>query len=109
MTFLNLSEDLHSVLTGDCSVIQGNNVLSLLNPHCVESTSAVQITWFVALQKEHGLCRHNYRTSVQCKKKVTDFPVPSRDVTDLTLPLAGNILIIPGQGEFGQLTPLLRT
>jgi hypothetical protein len=34
-------------------------------------------------------------------KKVCGFPVPSRDVTNQTLPLAGNILIIPGQGEFG--------
>jgi hypothetical protein len=33
-------------------------------------------------------------------KKVTDFPVPSRDVTT-KLYLAGNNLIIPGQGEFG--------
>jgi hypothetical protein len=33
------------------------------------------------------------------KKKVSDFPVPSRDVTKL--PQAENNLIIPGQGEFG--------
>ncbi len=33
-------------------------------------------------------------------KKVGDFPVPTRDVTNQILP-AGNNLIIPGQGEFG--------
>jgi hypothetical protein len=33
-------------------------------------------------------------------KKVSDFPIPSRDVTYGTkLSLAGNNLIIPGQGE----------
>ncbi len=35
---------------------------------------------------------------LQCKK---DFPVPSWDVTN-ELSLAGNNLIIPGQGEFGK-------
>jgi hypothetical protein len=34
-------------------------------------------------------------------KKVSDFPVPSRDVTITNLSLAGNYLIISGQGEFG--------
>jgi hypothetical protein len=34
-------------------------------------------------------------------KKVSDFPVPSRDVTINKLSLAGNNLIIPGQREFG--------
>ncbi len=33
-------------------------------------------------------------------KKVTDFPVSSRDVTNQTLP-GGNNLVIPHQGEFG--------
>jgi hypothetical protein len=33
-------------------------------------------------------------------KKFTDFPVPSRDVTNQTLPGRDN-LIVPGQGEFG--------
>ncbi len=33
-------------------------------------------------------------------KKVSDFPVPSRDVTDQQSQ-ARNNLIIPGQGEFG--------
>jgi hypothetical protein len=32
-------------------------------------------------------------------KKVSSFPVPSRDVINQTLPV-GNIIIIPGQGEF---------
>ncbi len=39
-----------------------------------------------------------------CKKKVNDFPVPSRDVTYQTHPgREYNLvnLIIPGQGEFG--------
>jgi hypothetical protein len=36
------------------------------------------------------------------EKKVTDFPIPSRDVTYQTLlSLAGINLIIPRQGEFG--------
>ncbi len=34
-------------------------------------------------------------------KKVTDFSVPSRDVTDKTLP-GGENLIIPGQRKFAQ-------
>ncbi len=34
-------------------------------------------------------------------KKISDFPVPSRDITNQTLP-EGNSLIIPGQGKFGQ-------
>jgi hypothetical protein len=34
-------------------------------------------------------------------EKVIVFPVPSRDVTDQTLPGRENNLIIPGQGEFG--------
>jgi hypothetical protein len=38
------------------------------------------------------------------KKKVTDFPVPSRDVTSQTLP-SGKNLINPGQGEFGYWHP----
>jgi hypothetical protein len=33
-----------------------------------------------------------------CKKKVSDFLVPSRDVTNQTLP--GKEQIIPGQGDF---------
>jgi hypothetical protein len=35
-------------------------------------------------------------------KKVIVFPVPSGDVTNQTLFLAGNSSIIPGQGEFGK-------
>jgi hypothetical protein len=35
-------------------------------------------------------------------KKVSGFPVPSRDVT---YHLARNNLIIPGQGKFGKLHP----
>ncbi len=37
------------------------------------------------------------------EKKVTDYPVPSRDVTNQTPPGReyGNNLIIPGLGEFG--------
>jgi hypothetical protein len=44
------------------------------------------------------------KTSKYTVKKAIDFPVPSRDVTDQTLLrlLAGNNLIIPGQGEFGR-------
>ena len=34
-------------------------------------------------------------------KKVIDFPVRNREVTIAKLSLAGNNLIIPGQGEFG--------
>ncbi len=34
-------------------------------------------------------------------KKVNDFPVPNRDVTN-KLSLARNNLIIPGRGEFGK-------
>ncbi len=69
-TFLNLSEGLHRVLTGDCSCQARQPCTSCpctINPYCAKSTtptSSVQITWFVALQKEHGLCRHNYRTSI---------------------------------------------
>jgi hypothetical protein len=40
--------------------------------------------------------------TIHCKKKVCYFPVPSRDVTDETLSLDGNNLIIPAHGEFGQ-------
>jgi hypothetical protein len=39
--------------------------------------------------------------SIHCKKKVSGFPVPSRDVTD-QLYLAGNNLNIADQGEFCQ-------
>ncbi len=35
-------------------------------------------------------------------KNVSDFLVPSRDVTNQTVPLAGNKSIIPRQGEFGK-------
>ncbi len=34
-------------------------------------------------------------------KKVSDFPVPNRNMSLTKLSLAGNILIIPGQEEFG--------
>jgi hypothetical protein len=37
-------------------------------------------------------------------KKVNEFPVPSRDDTNQTLP-GGNNLTIPGQGEFGKRHP----
>jgi hypothetical protein len=39
--------------------------------------------------------------SIHCQKKVTDFPVPSRGMSQANLSLAGKNLIIPGQGEFG--------
>jgi hypothetical protein len=43
-------------------------------------------------------------TLLHCKKKVSGFPVPSRDVTYQTLP--GRVIIKllqgPGQGEFGK-------
>ncbi len=41
---------------------------------------------------------------VHCKNKVSDFPVPSRDVSN-ELSLAGNNQIIPRQGEFGSKIP----
>jgi hypothetical protein len=47
------------------------------------------------------LRHHSVRSSNRYTvKKVFDFPVPSRDVTYLTL-RAGNNSIIPDQGEFG--------
>jgi hypothetical protein len=39
--------------------------------------------------------------------EVCDFPVPSQDVTN-QLSLFGNNLIIPGQGEFGLFSGLVR-
>jgi hypothetical protein len=41
-----------------------------------------------------------YMQKLTAVDHVSDFPVPSRDVTNQTI-LAGNSLIIPGQGEFG--------
>jgi hypothetical protein len=45
--------------------------------------------------------------AAHCKKKVCDFPIPSRDVTySYTILSPGeNNLIIPGQGEFGKCYP----
>ncbi len=40
---------------------------------------------------------------VHCKKKVSDFPVSSHELTKLSM--EGNNLIIPGQGEFGKWHP----
>jgi hypothetical protein len=42
---------------------------------------------------------------VALKKKISDFPVPSGDVTYQTLPGRESNLIIPGQEEFGQRHP----
>ncbi len=39
--------------------------------------------------------------SMHCKKKSSDFPVPSGDVTNQTLSLAGKNVIFLRQGEFG--------
>jgi hypothetical protein len=41
----------------------------------------------------------NVEHDIHCKKKISDFSVPSQDVTNQTLP--GRDLIISGQGEFG--------
>jgi hypothetical protein len=38
---------------------------------------------------------------MHCKKRLAIFPSPRLDVTNQQLSLAGNNLIIPGQGEFG--------
>jgi hypothetical protein len=38
---------------------------------------------------------------MHCKEKFSGFPVPSR-MSLTKLSLAGNDLIIPGQGEFGK-------
>jgi hypothetical protein len=47
--------------------------------------------------------------TLHCKKKVIVFPFPSRDVTNQTLPAAGNNLIIPGPGRVWLVTSRLGT
>ncbi len=42
--------------------------------------------------------------SIHCKKRLTIFPSPA-EMSLAQLSLEGNILIIPGQGEFGKLHP----
>ncbi len=49
-------------------------------------------------------CEHSTPWMRYAVKKVRGFPVPRRDVT-YQLPLAGNNLIITGQGEFGKSNP----
>jgi hypothetical protein len=48
--------------------------------------------------------QHPASIDIKCTvKKVSDIPVPSRDVTCQSLPgLGGNNLIIPAQGEIGK-------
>jgi hypothetical protein len=40
---------------------------------------------------------------IHCKKKVSGFPVPNRDVTYQTLPWPGIIKLFPASGEFGDI------
>ncbi len=44
-----------------------------------------------------AVCFRNRNVYVHCKKKLSFLPSPAR----MPLTLAGNNLIIPGQGEFG--------
>ncbi len=60
----------------------------------------INISFF--LQQSPSLC-----ISTHCKKKLAIFPSPAWDVTITKLSLVGNNLIIPGQGEFLQVTSRL--
>jgi hypothetical protein len=51
--------------------------------------------------KMQGSYRRRIDRKLYTVKKVIDFPVRNREVTIAKLSLAGNNLIIPGQGEFG--------
>ncbi len=75
-------------------------------PALAEHTEQLQISIRIAEARHgHGLSGTQAEgfirwNSMHCKQKVTDFPVPSRDVSNQTLP-GRDLLIIPDQGEFG--------
>ncbi len=80
------------------------------NPEKIEEKARMIYEDFVSIlsPREVSICPafplFNYSNSsvisIYTVKKVSDFPVPSRNVTNQGLPGREN-LIIPGQGEFG--------